>query len=137
VIKKYGTDDHEATLKMATEIGASERVFFLLDYLGKSEEGTYDAIGSKDWELKILLYSDMRVGPHGVVSSDERTKDLVARYTGTSREEMFRNLSLIVPEIERQISANLSIKTKQINDQTTQAYVKIRSCFRPKADSFF
>ena len=78
---RYGHDEHEATVKIAKELGVPPRVVELADAVG-FEQGQHNAAG-EDYERKICAYSDMRVKPTGVVPLEERIADLHWRYNGT------------------------------------------------------
>jgi|GEM_PF-518653 len=80
---KYGHDAHDATVGILHEVGLDR----FIDYIGE-EEKLYFA-EARETELKqvsvpaiILMYSDCRVIPSGVVSYRERIDDLKERYGG-------------------------------------------------------
>jgi hypothetical protein len=123
VIARYGADDHTATLKMAGELGASKEILEVMDEMGIVEDGDYNPTGSNKWELEICVYSDMRVMFHGVAGSDERIKDLLTRYKGTSKEPKFKLLGEMVPALEAEISQNMSIAPSEINDISIKPYL--------------
>lgn len=75
--QKYGRDEHAATVTIAREIGAAEKVRIIIDCIGLSELPV--AVESGALESKIGSYSDMRVGPHGVLPLQERLADLHKR----------------------------------------------------------
>lgn len=77
---RYSSDEHIATQMMAREIDVSERVLYLLGNMGSSHLS--EALNSHDWELKITVYSDFRVDPHGFVSVKDRFDDIIKRYRG-------------------------------------------------------
>lgn len=118
--KKYGEDEHVATQVIMSEIGLSENVRNLMRGIGFSK---VDAV-AKDTspERKIVQYSDMRVGPKGILSIDERLEDGRKRYFGTGRSvgapdaDRYRRLVEAVREIEKQIFAHTSITPEGIND---------------------
>src|ERR1700730_14187670 len=67
-IKKYGDDSSEASVKIARDLGLNNDVIDLLNSFGYLEikEIAEDNIP----ERKICCYSDIRVGPEGVISVD-------------------------------------------------------------------
>lgn len=120
--EKYGTDEHEATQEILKELNINTRVVEIDDRmifgnLCIDKEGN-------DWELKLLHYADMRVGPHGILAYEERMEDAVKRYENKFNKEMVyekdrREILLACgKEIENQIFANCKIRPEDINDQT-------------------
>lgn len=124
VIKRYGADDHAATLKMVEEVGAPDKLKTLLDDLGKVEDGAADPAGFDDWPLKICLYSDMRVGLNGVVSIEQRIADLLHRYRGTPKEEKFRKLGDIAPPVCKEVIRNTLLDPEAVNDESIESYLR-------------
>ncbi len=98
VIDKYGKDDHDATEKMLDEIGVSDEIKKIIS--SKSFRNSIEVNNSDSWETKILLYSDLRVGPFGIVSLLERIDGL------TTRLEKYRNR----PDLPELISACQNIE---------------------------
>lgn len=78
-IQKYGNDSHAATEMVAREIGLSEKVIGTIDNMRFSRSEEIRAHGS--WELKVSKYSDLRVGPRGVLPLKERLGEASKRYT--------------------------------------------------------
>jgi hypothetical protein len=123
-VAKYGSSETEATLRMAEEIGISERMMFLL----KGHEGIADwvcaVLGSSDWEMKIIAYSDCRVSPSEVVGIKERFDDLIKRRKGKPIEETYKKLYPSVVELEKQLSEKMSIAPSQINDKSIEKHMQ-------------
>lgn len=61
MVKKYGEDEHEATKRILKELQVSNRIISMI--LEKTFANTTKTENSNNWPLKILLYSDLRVGP--------------------------------------------------------------------------
>ncbi|MDO8561936.1 MAG: HD domain-containing protein [bacterium] len=78
-IQKYGSDSHAATETIAKEIGLSENIISIIDSMRFSRSEEIRARGS--WELKVSKYSDLRVGPRGVLPLKERLEEASKRYT--------------------------------------------------------
>ncbi len=77
-IDKYGDNEHEATVKIIKEIGLSEDIMNMADenrfsYMCKHKE-------IDDIYMKIMHYADGRVGPHGILSYEDRMNDAGNRY---------------------------------------------------------
>lgn len=77
-IDKYGPDEHHASLEIAAELGASQEVIDIIDSIGFSKIKEDYHTGTI--EMKLAEYADMRVGPMGVLSIDERMADGQKRY---------------------------------------------------------
>lgn len=107
-IKKYGVDDHEATMKILEEVGVTEKVKELVGKLGFGSDVLRQIAEEKQLEPKIVLYGDARVSPYGVLSVKERMADLERRYVGVERihklsREVFEATKEPVLEVARQI----------------------------------
>jgi hypothetical protein len=120
--EKYGRDQHEATLKIARELGLSEQVRICIDSIAFSKaEAT---LGSGTWEQKICEYADSRVGPHGVLPLDERLREARKRYlTRTVKPDIalvppdrFEEIVQAEHELERVILAQATHAAEDIND---------------------
>ena len=80
MVKEYGAEEHQATNLMAKTAGADVRTLYLIEHSGSANLQT--AIDSTDNELKIVTYSDFRVGPHGYIGVKARFTDIIDRYQG-------------------------------------------------------
>lgn len=122
-IAKYGPTDHQATEKMVHELGANDRVAFLISEMGFDHLS--HVIDSNNMELKICLYADQRVAPYGIVSVQQRFADLRNRYKDTALESRYTPLqeekALL---LEHQIFQRSSLHPLEINDQTIAPYIK-------------
>ncbi len=112
-IQKYGSGSHNVTMKIVGELGVSARIIELVDCVG-FEQGV-DNEATNDFGKKICAYSDMRVGPKGVFSLEERLADLRVRYKnhseGTPERDSFEQA---LRQIEKQIFEHCSIKPEDI-----------------------
>ena len=77
-ISKYGSDDKIANYKIAEELGANNRILFLINHGFKDNEET---LLSKDIELKIRAYADQRTDTNGVLLISERLKKAKELYS--------------------------------------------------------
>lgn len=127
-IEKYGSDEHRASLLIAGELGASERILELIDCIS-FQNGQSNA-ASQDFEKKICAYSDMRVGPRGVIDLEQRFMDLRHRYEHKhwlmggdkiARLEFENGLR----QIEKQIFYEAKILPQEITEATVGTMVKI------------
>lgn len=124
-IRRYGKDDHEATMKILKEMRLNEDLILLSDKnrFSLTCENLYDP----DFKIKIIQYSDFRVGPRGVISFLERMEDARKRYEhipkftlGNEREK----LTNCGKELEKQIFLKCKIKPEDINDLTVAPIIK-------------
>ena len=123
--KKYGKDEHVATLDIAREIGVNHKVMHLLKNIGFTRaKENYE---SPDFDGKIAAYSDMRVEPHGVVSLEDRFRDGRKRTRihkpNSHDESLFEEMSIYLRKIEKQIFEKTSIKADDIIDVKISDYV--------------
>lgn len=75
---KYGDNCDDATIAILHEISVDSEIIALV----KESHDTHIAqfMNHGHWEQKICYYSDMRVGPFGVLSLAQRFEDLKKRY---------------------------------------------------------
>jgi len=117
-IQKYGSDEYYATQRIIDELVDSEKIKECVDQVGFSKLQET----SKDTSLvkKICAYSDMRVGPYGVVSIEERVNDGRKRYEGrkdkTIGPDKYEVLADALKEIEKQIFETVTIKPEDVTD---------------------
>ncbi len=126
-ITKYGTDEHAATVAIAREIGLREGAIRYIDGIGFTMlAATRD---SSSYEQKICEYADLRVGPHGVLSLDERIEEARVRYVehhqdmSTDRSR-FAILLAAAREVEHQIFVNENIRPEDINDASVAPLIQ-------------
>lgn len=112
-IDKYGKDDHDATVAMLEELhipqDIQERIFAM---------GYWDVenvVKSEDWYLKVALYSDLRVGPFGILTLQERLDDIHSRLAKyKERPELID----FAKELEKQVQENMDVSVNTITDET-------------------
>jgi hypothetical protein len=113
---KYGKNAHQATLQMLDELGVSSRVKELVDSVSFNK--AKKNLDSPDYARKLCAYADMRVGPHGVVSLEERFRDGQKRYQPEGKVDRFSYaMAACLRKIEHQLFAPLSIGPEEITDQ--------------------
>ncbi|MCX6747663.1 MAG: HD domain-containing protein [Candidatus Nomurabacteria bacterium] len=118
-IEKYGDDEHNATMQIMRELGVSEELIQLADQ--NHFHLLCDHAKGNDMFVKIMHYADMRVGPFGVLSYEERMDEAKKRYANHKdkfKEEGRLELVECGREVERQIFAHCSIKTEDVNDES-------------------
>ncbi len=120
MISKYGNNVHEATSKIVSEVTNEEKINILVS------EMAFDAIKEiaekGKVEVKIALYSDMRVGMYGIISLDERFDDIKERYVPRGRfsAEEIEARREAAKRIEDKIFTHCKIKPEDINDESTK-----------------
>lgn len=119
LIEKYGADDHAATHKMLEEIGFDKDNIKIVQE--KSFGNSITTEKSKDWIVKILLYSDLRVLPIGIGTLEERFKDILERMPKYSSRPDINDLFDACRKIEKQIQSNIDISLEGINPESTQS----------------
>lgn len=118
-IKKYGENEHEATIEIIKELNLPEKVAYLagenrFSYMCKHRDG-------EDFMQKLIHYADGRVGPHGILSYDERMNDANRRYHNhklSVEEEERDRLVNCGRDIEKEIFSHSNIKPEDINDES-------------------
>ncbi len=124
---KYGTNEHEATLQIAKEIGVDKRVLELIDVFKFSlAKENYE---SHDLDRMICTYADMRVKPSGIVSLEERLLDGRKRFKINKRhleenESFFNAMSLYLNNMEKEIFSQTLIQPFDINEKTTTPIIE-------------
>ena len=124
-IEKYGQNEHTATSLIASELSMSDSVIHLVSE-NRFSNLCIDKDGD-DWKLKILHYSDGRVGPHGILSFDERMQDAGKRYENHSLSIDKKEHDRLVDcgkDIEKQIFAHSKIKPEDITDESVAGIIE-------------
>jgi len=111
-IEKYGSDEHQANLTIADDIGVDKEVRDLIDVVGFRH--SCDALDSGDISKMIAGYSDMRVAPNGVVPLETRLADLATRYGVTGDREQYNQA---FRKIEKQIFSETSVRPDVVTQE--------------------
>lgn len=120
-IKKYGGNEHSATLAIARELSLPTPVCELIDGIGFSKV-TYTAEHGSTL-AKICEYADMRVAPQGIVSVGQRLEDGKIRYENKKQTgvgfsgEKYDELVYSLRKVEQELFADGSIQPEHITDQ--------------------
>lgn len=118
-IEKYGSSEHTATETIMKEIGLPERAIFYFKNMGFHNSTKNET--EKFLEHKICNYSDMRVGPYGVIPMEERIEEGHKRYLGREHSlasDDFEFLVKSLRNIEKQIFAKCKIKPEDVNNES-------------------
>lgn len=121
-VEKYGKNEHKATVEIVKELGVKDEIVKIIDGIDfllfdKHQVGN-------DMSMKIAVYSDSRVDPHGVVSYEARMEEGKKRYQnhkstfGAVNETERQRLVECGRQMERQIFAKCRIKPEDINNET-------------------
>jgi len=116
--EKYGRDEDEATLMIAHKIGVSERTLHLINCISFSL--IEETCRSEDFADKICNYSDMRVGPKGILSLDKRIDELIVRlrFKGAFSEmKVVEDSRPMRHQLEAEIFATADITPAYITDE--------------------
>lgn len=117
-VQKYGSDENVATRIIAKEIGLNASATECLNHIGFSNLSINEKGNS--FENKICNYSDMRVGPHGIVSLEERYIDGRKRYATSKHvvaSDKYEELAQSGRVMENQIFSQSKIKPEDITDE--------------------
>lgn len=122
-ISRYGTHEGLATAKIMRELGVSEQLVSYMDHLDfahicKTKENT-------DLMFKVIKYSDLRVGPHGVLMYKDRMHDVKIRYQ--DREHLYQDSETLIEcgrNVEKQVFAHSKIKPEDINDESVASIIE-------------
>jgi len=112
MVSQYGNDDHQATAQMLKEIGLEDKIIQLV--LIKGFKNVLSIEKSKIWELKILLYADMRVGPFGVIPLAERIDEAISRWKKVDKNKWEGHIEAC-KRIEEQIQERVNLDLQKIN----------------------
>jgi len=123
---KYGSDEHEASIKIGKEIRLPQSVLWIIDTMrfSRSEE----ILSSDNYELKVAKYGDLRAGPHGILPLQERLEEAKRRYgkkkASFARDTDVDRLNKACFGIERQLFQDLSITPEDIHDASVAPIVE-------------
>ncbi len=118
---RYGPDAHKANILIAQELRLPESATRHMDAMGFSRMAS--VVESDSWELKITEYSDMRVGPRGILTLEERLEDGRKRYRNDGKrdgiaaeESVYEALVRSAQKLEAQIFAQSALTPEDITD---------------------
>jgi hypothetical protein len=108
VMETYGPNIHEATRKIARETGCPSQV---VDLITKLEwDNAKRVVEDDDFESGITIYSDMRIGPFGILPLQERIENLRTRNTSHDFDAIAKEAHIL----ESTLQTNISIPLKDI-----------------------
>jgi len=127
-VRTYGNKEDLATLAIMKELGVLQD---LQDYAHKLDFAhVCKTKQGEDLTLKVIKYSDLRVGPYGVLSYEDRMNDVKERYSGRAHLYQDREeLILCGKELESQVFSHSNIKPEDISDESVASQIEILKNF--------
>jgi hypothetical protein len=117
---KYGSKTDEATLRIIKEITTDKRVFTLCK--NSHWESANKFVNTNHWDRKIACYSDMRVGPHGVLNLKDRFRDLIMRRLDKNNKLMI--LCQYGITLENNLQKQTDIDITNLNDASLETVME-------------
>lgn len=111
---KYGEQEHRATIGICKTVGCDKNTVKFVDNL----EWKYipRLLHEKDIASLIPIYSDMRIGPKGILPLNVRLEELKKRVNGDDYEDNVKNGNATEKEIIKNVSIDVnSILDEQLN----------------------
>lgn len=122
-IQAYGAKDTEATDNMLIELGVEQRIRDILDKKEKIEHEP--ELLRDDWNLIIVTYADGRAGPFGVMSLEERQRELQQRaisrgYTVNQLDPLFNWLI----QAEDELFSYTDLQPEDVTNEALLPYIE-------------
>jgi hypothetical protein len=127
VRERYNVNDTLATIAMLAEIGAPDEVIRIVRLLKLDKAPLLRDTGT--FEEKICQYADMRVGPYGILSVDERFADGRKRYPFAAQRPPEETAAIVraIKDIESELFARSTITPLDItNDMIAPIMEELR-----------
>lgn len=123
-VEKYGNDDHEATYRICKELSINPKALDIVGAFGFNNAQKLHK--TTHIELKIAVYSDMRIAPHGITSLDNRLSEAKKRYAEKIEKKYpdFDKKAILWKKIEKQIFAHCKIGPEDITEEKVQPLLK-------------
>ena len=113
--KRYGNDEHEVLIGVATEIGCQLETLRLLKVF--EWENVSQLMKDGDSEALVPIYADMRIGPMGILPLTDRFDDLNQRRPETKLIALLKTAEKLEQEIQAQTKVGLNkITNLEITD---------------------
>lgn len=117
--QKYGSDADEVTISIIRKITSDTSIADLC--ANTHGEHVSSFLHTNQWNHKLCYYSDMRIGPYGILPVDERFSDLKSRYPNEDKMEKYHQECKI---LEAQIQEVASIDLQSISNKELKAQFK-------------
>ncbi len=126
--ENFGEDEHRALNLIFDQIGLSQNAKRILDNL----EWIYSdrLLTEKDDESLLAIYADMRIGPQGILSIDQRMHELNAR----SPIEDFDNRLVSASRLESFVVDNVDLDLSLVTDNQIEAEIVNLSSYLPNSN---
>lgn len=120
----YGHNEHQIALKICQELGCAPRVGELIDQLDWNN--LPELLIKNDVEVLLVVYCDMRIGPKGILSIEERHQELAHRETVPNLKKRIENGLKLESKLAPQVELNLQqISNEQIEEQAEWVREKV------------
>ncbi len=105
LLETYGSNEHAAAEKIFLEIGVIPKAIQLLQNL----EWSYipKLLLQDDIESLLPIYADMRIGPQGILSLEDRLTDLASRATVEDFDQQEQSGKHLESLVRKQTTTNL------------------------------
>ena len=123
--KKYGENEHKATVEIVKEIGLGNEITKLINAIDhKYVEANKNRMSIEE---QICVYADNRVTPYKIVSVHERGMEAFVRYKehkyrmGDESHHIFMKN---IEDIEKQIFSHSNIRPEDINNESVAEIIE-------------
>ena len=113
--EKYGRNDHLANVMICKELDVQQRVINLVDGIWFEKFTSYTLHDAEDL---IINYSDLRVGPKGVLTTYERLREAAMRYDNQKRLIALESTIQATDAQEANIFQHCSITPDDMTDES-------------------
>lgn len=115
-IKKYGEDEHTTNYKLCGEMGLKPKILEIIKNL--EWDDVQKLLDAQNLDSAIPVYCDMRIGPFGILSIDDRINDLKNRVGERNYDVLFELAHVLENRLQENVKTDLkSINNSQINER--------------------
>jgi hypothetical protein len=114
-VKKYGENIHAATLTIAKEIGLVKPVVRLIENL--EWDNVANVLHHQDYESALAIYSDMRIGPFGILSLRDRLENLQSRNISSNLTAITKSAALLEQEMQKHLRIHVDSITDSLLEE--------------------
>lgn len=125
-VKKYGIDEHEATIEICNELKVNLAVINVIKNIGFNNSTRN--LSERKLENMIATYADQRVNPYGIVSLEGRVDEGHKRFFSRTGLDYAENKNFVtqvnaLKEIEKIIFKDLEILPEDISDDSSREII--------------
>lgn len=117
MVRLYGDNVHHATLTICREIGIGSEPYRIISEM--DWRNVPAILAHRDYPSAIAVYSDMRVGPHGVMSLSDRIGNLQSR----NPDHDLSDIPSSAVQLETTLRSFIAIDPSHIDDTKIAPYV--------------